>query len=132
MKRTVPALHTEWKMEGRCRLRDQLQFASPVSIRTICPAPGVGTPKPKFETYSLPSGPKVIPVGKVKPEATVVSVSLPLTHTTRPEPTAAGPGNPATVSVSKAYRRPRASKATPSTVVRPDAAALILPLGVIL
>src|SRR5438034_4425173 len=130
--RMVPALHTEWKLEGRYRLRDQLQSFALVLIRTICPAPGTGTPKPLFETYRAPSGPKVIPVGNVRPVATVVSEPSPLTHTTWPEPAAAGPGKPATVSVSKAYSRPRALKATPSTVVRPDAATLMLPLGVIL
>src|SRR5260370_31180532 len=130
MKSTVPALHIECNMEGRRSTRDQLQSFALVSIRTICPAPAVGTPKPMFETYSLPSGPKVIPVGKVRPVATVLSVPSPLTHTTVPEPTAWGPGKPATVSVSRAYRRPRASNATPSTAVRPEAATLTLPLGV--
>src|SRR5260370_41457191 len=113
-------------MEGRRRLRDQLQFFALVLMRTICPAPG-GAPKPMFETYRAPSGPKVIPVGNVRPVATVVSVPLPLTHTTWPEVAAApGPGKPATVSVSKAYRRPWASNATPSTAVRPAAATLML------
>src|SRR2546425_869179 len=111
---------------------DQLQSFALVAIRRICPAPAPGTPKPTFETYRAPSGPKVIPVGNVRPVATVVSEPSPLTHTTWPVPAAWGPGKPATVSVSRAYRRPRASNATPSTAVRPDAAALILPLGVIL
>ncbi len=109
MKRMVPALHLECKMEGRRSTRDQLQSFALVSIRTICPAPAVGTPKPMFETYSLPSGPKVIPVGKVRPVATVLSVPSPLTHTTVPVPTAWGPGKPVTVSVSK-WSRLRSGK----------------------
>src|SRR5579864_8018778 len=116
----VPALHLALNMEGRRCISDQLQSFALVAIRTICPTPG-GAPKPMFETYSLPSGPKVIPVGKVRHVATVLSVPLPLTHTTVPEPKALGPGSPATVSVSKAYRRPRASNATPSTAVRSEA-----------
>src|SRR5260370_10570569 len=132
-ERTVPALHLPLSMEGRCRLRDQVQSLALVLIRTICPAPGTGTPKPLFETYRAPSGPKVIPVGNVRPVATVVSEPSPLTHTTWPEVAAApGPGKPATVSVSRAYSRPRPSNATPSTAVRPAAASLMLPLGVIL
>src|SRR5258708_24199972 len=115
-------------MEGRRRLRDQVQFFELVLMRQIWPAPG-GARKPMFETYSLPSGPKVIPVGNVRPVATVLSVPFPLTHTTWPEPIALGPGKPATVSVSRAYRRPRASNATPSTAVRTDTATITRPHG---
>ena len=87
----VPALHLALNMEGRRSTRDQLQSFGLVAIRTICPAPG-GAPKPMFDTYRAPSGPKVIPVGKVRPVATVLSVPLPLTHTTVPEPKALGTG----------------------------------------
>ncbi len=51
---------------------NQSQSLPCVSIRRICPAPDTGAPKPMFETYKAPSGPKVMPVGNVKPEATVV------------------------------------------------------------
>src|SRR5260370_42235934 len=113
-------------MEGRRRLRDQLQFFALVLMRTICPAPG-GAPKPMFETYRAPSGPKVIPVGNVRPVATVVSVPLPLTHTTWPAVAAApGPGEPATVSASKADRRAGASNATPRTAGRPARRSFML------
>src|SRR5258708_26572738 len=104
MKRTVPALHIECNMEGRRSTRDQLQSFALVSIRTICPVPAVGNPKPMFETYSLPSGPKVIPVGKVRPVATVLSVPSPLTHTTMPVPTAWGPGRSEERRVGKECR----------------------------
>ena len=33
----------------------------------MLPAPG-GKPKPLIEIYNFPSGPKVIPVGKVRPD----------------------------------------------------------------
>src|SRR5260370_6630083 len=105
-------------MEGRRRLRDQLQSFALVLMRTICPAPG-GAPKPMFETYRAPSGPKVIPVGNVRPVATVLSVPFPLTHTTWPEPITLGPRNPATVSGVRSYIRPRESHATPTTAVTP-------------
>src|SRR5262249_20656614 len=50
-----------------------LPWAGDTSMRRICPAPA-GAPKPMFETYSAPSGPKVIAVGKVRPVAIVSSV----------------------------------------------------------
>ena len=37
-------------VEGKCRLRDQLQSIPCVLMRKICPAPGPGAPKPMFET----------------------------------------------------------------------------------
>src|SRR5262245_40700706 len=45
----------------------------PRSTRTTWPGPGCvgspsGMPKPKFETYRLPSGPNVIAVGNTSPE----------------------------------------------------------------
>jgi len=101
------------------------------SMRTTWPMPG-GNPNPKFETYSLPSGPKVIAVGNVRPVATGSNVPLAVRRTTWPEPAAAGPGKPGVVSVSRAYSRPWLSKLTHSTEVTPRPKTSICPLGVIL
>src|SRR6266516_2377221 len=112
--------------------RHQAQLLPSGSMRTICPAPGLGIPKPLLETYSLPSGPKVRAVGNVRLEATVLSVQLPLTNTTLPEPAAVSPDWPGVVSVSRANIWPCESNSTPTTVVSPAAATWRLPLGVIL
>jgi hypothetical protein len=61
-------------------------------MRTTCPAPG-GKPKPKFDTYSAPSGPNVIPVGNVRPVAMVCTLPA-CSLRTSPVP---GVGFPATV-----------------------------------
>jgi len=73
---------------------------------------------------------KVIAVGNVRPVAMVVFVPSWLTRTISPLPTAAGPGKPGTVSVSRAYRWPCLSNATPSTAVKPEATSLTLPSAV--
>src|ERR1700751_820939 len=41
------------------------------------PSPTGGGPKPTFETYKFPSGPKVMPVGKNRPVAMVVYLFFP-------------------------------------------------------
>jgi hypothetical protein len=56
-----------------------------MSIRTICPGPGP-KPKIKVESYMSPSGPKVMAVGKVKPDATVCNEPEDLIRKTFPVP----------------------------------------------
>ena len=41
-------------------------------IRRIWPSPGAGPPKPRLDTYSAPSGPRVIAVGNDSPVAITV------------------------------------------------------------
>src|SRR5215813_4583065 len=43
-------------------------------IRRIWPSPGAGPPKPRLDTYSAPSGPRVIAVGNDSPVAITVCV----------------------------------------------------------
>src|SRR6266568_7992047 len=80
--------------------------------------------------YSRPSGPKVIPVGNVRPDTIVVNAPEADKRTTLPVP-GVGKGLPPVV-FSNTYMRPRLSKVMPSTVVSPVANTLICPFGVIL
>jgi hypothetical protein len=61
------------------------------AIRTISPVPGAAAPK--FDTYKLPSGPKVMPVGNVRPVAASLIDPESLNRTTFPVPGAGFPGS---------------------------------------
>jgi hypothetical protein len=111
-------------------------------IRTIWPAPA-GNPNPKFEMYSLPSGPgiggglkkkqhprtKGLAVGSASPVA--ITFDDPEGSMRRTCPIN-GIGIPAAGLISSTYMRSRLSKTMPSTVVKPVASVLIWPVGVIL
>src|SRR6516164_6096412 len=55
-------------------------------IFRIWPSPGAGPPKPRLDTYSAPSGPRVIAVGNDNPVAITVWAPEGSIRTTRPVP----------------------------------------------
>jgi len=62
------------------------------TIRTIVPNPIGGGPNPKFDTYSAPSGPNVMPVGKKRFSAMIVAAPDGSIRTTRPVLGVGSPG----------------------------------------
>src|SRR4030095_581756 len=100
--------------------------SSSSTLRT-CPRPSGGGPKPTLDTYRLPSGPSVIPVGEKRPSAiTLRELPLLSTRTIRPVP---GVGAGA-ADASRTYIRFHRSNARPSTRLNPEVSSLMLPLGV--
>ena len=67
--RTVVGLLTEFLSLGR---GSAIAAQWGTVIRRIWPSPGVGPPKPRFDTYSAPSGPTVMAVGNDSPVAITV------------------------------------------------------------